>query len=70
MSKIRKIYLPIILLIINTIISFFIPYLLGISNTIIFSSLCYIVGDITYEIVIFFCLSIVEYIFLNYYYKK
>ncbi len=65
MSKAKKIYVPIIILIINILIAFTITYLFELSNTVIFRSLCYTVGDITYETVIFFFISFIELIIYN-----
>lgn len=70
MSKVREIFVTIILAIINIMISFFMTNLLGISNTVVFRTYSAISGDITWEVIIFFALSLIEVIIYELYKKK
>lgn len=70
MSKVREIFVTIIFAIINIMISFFMTNLLGISNTVVFRTYSAISGDITWEVIIFFALSLIEVIIYELYKKK
>ena len=70
MSKIKELFIVIIVTIFNIIIAFAIPYLLGISNIVIFRSYSIAFGDITVEVIIFFALSLIEAIIFECYNKN
>lgn len=59
-SEIKELIAIIIFSIINTFIAFTITNLLGISNTIVFRTFSAIYGDITWEVIIFMGLSLIE----------
>lgn len=46
--------------ILNTVISFFITTFFGISNIVVFHSFSVLYGDITWEVIIFLGLSLIE----------
>lgn len=70
MSKVREIIVIIIFAITNIIISFLITNLFGISNTVVFRTYSAISGEITWEVIIFFALSLIEAIIYEIYKKK
>lgn len=70
MSKVREIFVIIIFAITNIIISFLITNLFGISNTVVFRTYSAISGEITWEVIIFFSLSLIEAIIYEIYKKK
>jgi len=70
MSKVREIFVIIIFAITNIIISFLITNLFGISNTVVFRTYSAISGEITWEVIIFFALSLIEAIIYEIYKKK
>lgn len=70
MSKVREIFIIIIFAITNIIISFLITNLFGISNTVVFRTYSAISGEITWEVIIFFALSLIEAIIYEIYKKK
>lgn len=59
-SEIKELIAIIIFSIINTFIAFSITNLLGISNIIVFRTFSAIYGDITWEVIIFMGLSLIE----------
>ena len=59
-SEIKELIAIIIFSIINTFIAFTITKLLGISNIIIFRTFSAMYGDITWEVIIFMGLSLIE----------
>ena len=70
MSKVREIFIIIIFAITNIIISFLITNLFGISNTVVFRTYSAVSGEITWEVIIFFALSLIEAIIYKIYKKK
>lgn len=70
MSKVREIFVIIIFAITNILISFLITNLFGISNTVVFRTYSAISGEITWEVIIFFALSLIEAIIYEIYKKK
>lgn len=70
MSKVREIFVIIIFAITNIIISFLITNLFGISNTVVFRTYSAISREITWEVIIFFALSLIEAIIYEIYKKK
>lgn len=70
MSKVRETFAIIIFAIINTIIAFSVTNLLGISNTILFRTYTAMSGDITWEVIIFLTLSLIEAIIYEIYKKN
>ena len=60
MSKIKEIFVVIIVAIINIIIAFSLTNLLGISNIVLFRTYTAMSGDITWEVIIFLTLSLIE----------
>ena len=60
MSKVREIFAIIIFGIINAIIALSITGLLGVSNVVVFRTYTATFGDITWEIIIFLVLSLIE----------
>lgn len=70
MSKVREIFVIIIFAITNIIISFLITNLFRISNTVVFRTYSAISGEITWEVIIFFALSLIEAIIYEIYKKK
>lgn len=69
-SEIRDLSFMIIFCIINTIIAFTITGLLGVTNTIIIRSFSAIYGDITWEVVIFMVLMLIESIIYDGFYSN
>lgn len=69
MSKyeIKELVLGILVILINFSIAFLITFCLGIQNTVVYHSYMTSIGDITYEIILFWLISIIEYIV--YYFK-
>lgn len=59
-TEIKEIIVALIFAILNTIVAFYITNLLGISNTIILKTFSVTFGDITWEIIIFMGLSLIE----------
>ena len=59
-SKTKKLLITIICVLINIFISFTITNLLGISNTIVIKSYCIVYHDITWEVIIFMLLLLIE----------
>ena len=59
-SEIKELSFMIVFCIINSIIAFVITTALGITNTIIIKSFSTIYGDITWEVVIFMGLMLIE----------
>lgn len=59
-SEIKELSFMIVFCIINSIIAFVITAALGITNTIIIKSFSTIYGDITWEVVIFMILLLIE----------
>ena len=70
MSKVRETFVIIILGIINTIIAFSISNLLGVSNVVVFRTYTATFGDMTWEVIIFLALSLVEASIYEFYSKK
>ena len=70
MSKVREIFAIIIFGIINTIIAFSITSLLGVSNIVLFRTYTATFGDMTWEVIIFLALSLVEASIYELYSKK
>lgn len=60
MSKVKETFIIISFAIINTIIAFSITNLLEISNIVVFRTYTAISGDMTWEIIIFLALSLIE----------
>ena len=60
MSKVKETFAIIIFATINTIIAFFITNLLGISNIVVLRTYTAISGDMTWEVIIFLALSLIE----------
>lgn len=58
--QLKNLIFILLLMVINTIISFSITYIFGIQNIVIFKTLSFICDSITYEILIFIALSIME----------
>ena len=56
----KNLITTLLLVLINTIISFFITYILGIQNIIIFRTTFFLFDSITYEILIFLGLTFIE----------
>ena len=69
-SEIRDLSFMIIFFITNTIIAFTITGLLGVTNTIIIKSFSAIYGDITWEVVIFMVLMLIESIIFDGFYSN
>jgi len=65
-TEIKEIVGVIIFAVLNTIIAFFITNLLGISNTVILRTFSVTLGDITWEVVIFMALSLIEALIYEY----
>lgn len=59
-SEIKELIAIIIFSIINTFIAFSITNFLGISNTVVFRTFTAMYGDITWEVIIFMGLSLLE----------
>ncbi len=59
-SKIKQLLFIILFVTINLVISFSITYSLGITNTIIYRSVTSMISEITYEMVIFMLLALIE----------
>lgn len=59
-SELKEIICVVIFGVINTFIAFTITNFLGISNTIILKTFSVIYGDITWEVVIFLGISLIE----------
>ena len=70
MSKVRETFAIIIFGIINTIIAFSITSLLGVSNVVVFRTYTATFGDMTWEVIIFLALSLVEASIYELYSKK
>ena len=70
MSKIKEIFVVIIVAIINIIIAFSLTNLLGISNIVLFRTYTAMSGDITWEVIIFLTLSLIESIIYEIYKKN
>lgn len=70
MSKVKEIFVVIIVAIINIIIAFSITNLLGISNIVLFRTYTAMSGDITWEVIIFLILSLIEAIIYDIYKKN
>jgi len=70
MSKVKEIFVVIIVAIINIIIAFSITNLLGISNIVLFRTYTAMSGDITWEVIIFLTLSLIEAIIYEIYKKN
>ena len=61
----KNLITTLLLILINTIISFSITYILGIQNIVIFRTTSFILDSVTYEIIIFICLSLLESLILK-----
>lgn len=59
-TKIKQLLFIILFVTINLVISFSITYSLGITNTIIYRSVTSMISEITYEMVIFMLLALIE----------
>ena len=70
MSKVKETFVVIICAIINIIIAFSITTLLGISNIVLFRTYTAMSGDITWDVIIFLTLSLIEAIIYEIYKKK
>lgn len=70
MSKVREIFAIIIFGIINAIIALSITGLLEVSNVVVFRTYTATFGDITWEVIIFFALSLFEATIYELYNKK
>lgn len=68
-SKIKKVIITIVFVIINISISFTITNLLGVPNTIILKSYSVIYHDITWEVILFMSLLIIESFIYEHYHK-
>lgn len=69
-SKIKKVIITIVFVIINISISFTITNLLGVPNTIILKSYSVIYHDITWEVILFMSLLIIESFIYEHYHKQ
>ncbi len=58
--KLKKVFFILIFSIINFFTAFFITTSLGLENTIILRTMSLLYGDITYEVVIFVLLAVIE----------
>lgn len=65
-TEIKEVIVAFIFAILNTIVAFYITNLLGISNTIILRTFSVTYGDITWEVVIFMGLSLIEALIYEY----
>lgn len=59
-TKIKQLLFIILFVTINLVISFSITYFFGITNTVIYRSVTSMISEITWEIVIFMGLSLIE----------
>ncbi len=59
-TKIKQLLFIILFVTINLVISFSITYSLGITNTVIYRSVTSMISEITYEMVIFMLLALIE----------
>lgn len=59
-SKIKQLISIILFIIFNTLIAFSITHFLGISNTVIYRSAVSMISVVTYEMVIFMLLALIE----------
>lgn len=59
-NKLKQFLFIILFFTINFVISFSITYSLGISNTVIYRSVTSMIGEVTYEMVIFMLLALIE----------
>ena len=59
-TKIKQLLFIVLFVAINLVISFSITYSLGITNTVIYRSVTSMISEITYEMVIFMLLALIE----------
>ncbi len=59
-TKIKQLLFIILFVTINLVISFSITYSLGITNTVIYRSVTSMISEVTYEMVIFMLLALIE----------
>lgn len=59
-TKIKQLLFIVLFVTINLVISFSITYSLGITNTVIYRSVTSMISEVTYEMVIFMLLALIE----------
>lgn len=59
-TKIKQFLFIVLFVIINLVISFSITHSLGITNTVIYRSITSMISEVTYEMVIFMFLALIE----------